>query len=136
LKHAARGAEKGNNMTTERTLELVRAYYESWNQGIAHYDEARLRRVMHPKLAFESPIGKKAALDEFLPGLQRFSQTVRGFTMLQLIGSGNEAAAIYDCLLTRPVDVLRCAEVFRVEGEQIVSLRLVFDATPYKSQAA
>ncbi len=123
-------------MTTEKTLELVRAYYDSWNQGEAHYDEARLRRVIHPKLAFESPIGSKAALDDFLPGLQRFAKTVKGFTMLQLIGSGSEAAAIYDCALTAPVERLRCAEVFRVEGEQIVSIRLVFDATPYKLPAA
>jgi len=55
---------------------------------------------------------------------------------VQLIGSGAEAAAIYDCDLTAPVERLRCAEVFRVEGGQIVSIRLVFDATPYKQAAA
>ena len=123
-------------MTTEKTLELVRAYYESWNQGEGHYDEARLRRVIHPKLVFESPIGRKETLADFLPGLQRFTKTLKGFNMLQQLGSGAEAAAIYDCLLTAPVDRLRCAEVFRVAGEQIVSIRLVFDATPYRSPAA
>jgi len=123
-------------MATERTLELVRAYYDSWSQGEARYDEARLRRTLHPKLAFESPIGKRATLDDFLPGLARFAKTLKGFTMLQLITSGSEAAAIYDCALTAPVDCLRCAEVFRIEGEQIVSIRLVFDATAYKSAAA
>jgi len=123
-------------MTTEKTLELVRAYYESWSHGAGRYDEAELRRVLHPKLAFESPIGKRETLDDFLPGLQRFAKTVKAFHPLQLFGSGAEAAAIYDCSLTAPVDSLRCAEVFRVEGERIVSIRLVFDATPYKSQAA
>ena len=122
-------------MTTEKTLELVRAYYDSWSQGEGHYDEARLRRVIHTKLSFESPIGRKAARDDFLPGLERFAKTVKNLTMLQLIGAGTEAAAIYDCALTAPIDCLRCAEMFRVEGEQIVSIRLVFDATPYKLPA-
>ena len=122
-------------MTTEKTLEIVRAYYDSWSQGEARYDEARLRRALHSRLVFESPIGKRTTLDDFLPGLARFAKTVKGFSMLQLIGSGSEAAAIYDCALTAPVDQLRCAEVFRIEGEQIVSIRLVFDATPYKSAA-
>jgi hypothetical protein len=123
-------------MTTEKTLELVRAYYEGWSHGEGHYDEARLRRTLHPKLVFESPAGRKTALDDFLPGLSRFAKTVKSLTMLQLIGSGMEAAAIYDCALTAPVDQLRCAEVFRIEGEQIVSIRLVFDATPYRSVTA
>jgi hypothetical protein len=121
-------------MTTEKTLELVRAYYDSWKAGEKSYDEARLRRVLHPQLSFESPVGKKQKLDDVLPGLRRFSQTLKALHMLQLFGSGAEAAAIYDCDLTAPVDHLRCAEVFRVEGEQIVSLRLVFDATAYRPQ--
>jgi hypothetical protein len=121
-------------MTTDKTLELVRAYYDSWKGGESSFDEARLRRVLHPRLVFESPVGRRDKLDEFLPGLQRFIKTLKGFHMRQLFGSGAEAAALYDCDLTAPVDQLRCAEVFRAEGEQIVSIRLVFDATPYKQQ--
>ncbi len=124
------------NMTTDKTLELVRAYYDGWAKGAAAYDEASLRRVLHPQLIFESPIGRKDRLDDFLPGLQRFGKTVKQQHMLQLFGSGAEAAAIYDCDLTAPVDVLRCAEIFRVDGAQIVAIRLVFDATPYKLSAA
>ena len=123
-------------MTTEKTLELVRAYYDGWSGGEGRYDEARLRRVLHPELVFESPIGKKTKLDDFLPGLQRFAKTVKSLEMLQQFGAGAEAAAIYDCALTAPVEILRCAEVFRVVGDRIVSIRLVFDATPYKLQAA
>jgi len=123
-------------MTTDATLALVRDYYDCWKHGEARFDEARLRRVLHPQLVFESPIGRRDKLDDFLPGLQRFSKSLKALEMLQLFGSGAEAAAIYDCGLTAPVDRLRCSEVFRAEGEYIVSIRLVFDATPYKLQAA
>ncbi len=123
-------------MTTAKTLELVRAYYDSWREGERAFDEACLRRVLHPTLIFESPTGRREKLDDFLPGLLRFSKTLKAQHMLQLFGSGAEAAAIYDCDLTPPIERLRCAEMFRVEGAQIVSIRLVFDATPYNLAAA
>jgi len=116
----------------EKTLELVHAYYDSWKNGAEAYDEARLRRALHPALVFESPTGRREKLDDFLPGLARFTKTVKTQRMLQLVAVGSEAAAIYDCELTGPVDVLRCAEFFRVEGERIVSIRLVFDASAYR----
>ena len=122
-------------MTTENTLELVRAYYDSWQGGSERYDEARLRQVLHPRLVFESPIGHKDQLDDFLPGLFRFAQTLNQRHMLQLFANGAEAAAIYDCDLAPPIKELRCAELFRVEAGQITSIRLVFDATPYKTKA-
>lgn len=122
-------------MTTDKTLELVRAYYDSWKNGAEHYDEARLRRVLHPRLAFESPVGKREKIDDFLPGLLNFTKTLKGLHMLQFFANGAEAVAIYDCDLTAPVPSLRCAEVFRVEGDQIVSLRLVFDATAYRAKS-
>lgn len=120
-------------MTTDKTLELVRAYYDAWTKGELSYDEASLRRILHPQLIFESPAGRKERVDDFLPGLQRFQKTLKQQHMLQLFGSGAEAAAIYDCDLTAPIERLRCAEVFRVEAARIVSIRLVFDATPYNN---
>jgi len=121
-------------MTTEKTLELVRSYYDAWKGGGETYDEARLRSVLHPRLKFESPASQRDNLEDTLPGIQRFSKTVRAHRMLQLFASGDEAAAIYDCDLTGPVDTLRCAEIFRVEGDRICSIRLVFDATAYRTK--
>jgi len=121
-------------MTTEKTLELVRSYYDAWKGGGDTYDEARLRSVLHPHLKFESPASTRDKLEDTLPGLQRFSKTVRAQRMLQLFANGDEAAAVYDCDLTGPVDTLRFAEIFRVEGDRIVSIRLVFDATAYKAK--
>lgn len=116
----------------EKTLDLVQAYYDSWKNGADAYDEAPLRRVLHPELVVETPTGRREKRDDFLPGLARFAKTVKAQRMLQLLAVGSEAAAIYDCQLTGPVDVLRCAEFFRVEGEHIVSIRLVFDASAYR----
>jgi hypothetical protein len=83
-------------------------------------------------LVFESPTGRKEKLDDFLPGLARFVKTLKAQRMLQLFAVAGEAAAIYDCELTTPVSLLRYAEIFRVEGERITSIRLVFDASAYR----
>ena len=119
-------------MNTETTLGLVRAYYDSWKDGGERFDEARLRRVLHPQLHFESPMGAENQLDNFLLRLRRFTPSLKSLHMLQLFAAGDEAAALYDCELLPPILGLRCAEVFRVEGERITSLHLVFDATPFK----
>ena len=122
-------------MKTENTLELVRAYYDSWKHGGERLDEARLRRVLHPQLHFESPMGAETQLDNFLQRLRRFTPSLKSLHMLQLFASGDEAAALYDCELLPPILGLRCTEIFRAEGGQIVSLHLVFDATPFKLKA-
>jgi len=115
-------------MNNELTLGLVRAYYDSW-QGGERFDEARLRRVLHPQLSFVSPRSNKQEVGGFLEGLLRFNQTLRQRTLLQLVSVGNEAAALYDCELPSPVAHLRCGEFFRIEGERITAIRLVFDAS-------
>jgi hypothetical protein len=121
-------------MTTDKTLELVRAYYDGWKGGDHALDEARIRALLAPDLAFESPVNQRQGADSFMVGLGRFSTTLKARRMLQIVTAGAEAAALYDCDLTGPVNTLRCAEFFRVAGDQIESIRLVFDATEYRKK--
>jgi SnoaL-like domain len=118
-------------MTTEKTLEIVHAYYDGW-QGAGAYDEARIRALLAPNLGFESPVNERRGADSFMVGLGGFVTTVKSRRMLQIVAAGDEAAALYDCELTRPVNTLRCAEFFRVVGNRIESIRLLFDATAYR----
>jgi ketosteroid isomerase-like protein len=122
-------------MTQDQTLHPVRSYYASWNHG-GSCDEAKLRGALAPDVTFESPSGTKHGIEQILPGLRRFASTLKKQTLLQLIASGNEAAALYDCELSEPTNTLRCAEHFRVENGRIVSIRLVYDATAYRLKAA
>ncbi len=132
--HSARWApnEKGQPMKTETTLSLVRAYYDSWQEGGEHFDETRLRRVLHPELRFDSPMGSETRVDAFLLRLRRFTPSLKRLQMLQLFGADGEATALYDCELLPPICNLRCCEVFKAEGDRITSLQLIFDATPFK----
>jgi hypothetical protein len=117
---------------TEQTLTLIHAYYECWGKGFEKLDSARLRTLLAPDLIFESPINKRTGADSFLTGITGFSRTLKGLTMLQLLAAGADGSAVYDCSLTMPVSELRCAEFFRIEGERIQGIKLVFDATAYR----
>jgi hypothetical protein len=119
-------------MKTEKTLELVRAYYDSWKGGGAALDDTRIRALLAPNLTFESPINQRQGADSFMVGLGGFITTMKSRQMLQIVAAGDEAAALYDCELTRPVNTLRCAEFFRVAGNRIEAIRLLFDATAYR----
>jgi ketosteroid isomerase-like protein len=119
-------------MTTERTMAIVRAYYDSWKGGAAAFDEAKLSELLAPNVAFESPVARRDTAADLVTALARFAKTVKALRFVQLVHEGNEAAAIYDCELTGPVDELRIAEFFRVEGDAIRSIRLAFDATAYR----
>ena len=122
-------------MTTERTKDLVRAYYDGWKIGTERVDEQKLRAVLAPNLAFESPLNRRDDASGLIEGLARFAKTVKAIHFHQTIVTGDEAAVIYDCELTAPVPTLRCAEFLRVEGDRIAAIRLVFDATGYRQPA-
>jgi hypothetical protein len=122
-------------MTTERTKDLVRAYYEGWKGGTERFDEQKLRAVLVPNVAFESPLSRRDDASGLVEGIARFAKTIKAIHFHQTIVTGNEAAVVYDCELTAPVPTLRCAEFFRVEGDRIAAIRLVFDASGYRQPA-
>ena len=117
--------------TTDRTAALLDAYYDSWQRGIASFDEQRVRDLVAPDLDFEGPIaGKRAGAEPFLQGLARFVGTITAFHPLQRIHAETEASALYDCDL--PAGRVRFAEFFRVAGDRIQTIRLVYDAGEFR----
>jgi hypothetical protein len=117
--------------TAKQTAELVNAYYDSWKRGIASMDEDRLRGLLAPDLDFEGPIaGKRTGAEPFLQGLARFVGTITAFQPLQQIHGDGEASALYDCDL--PGGRVRFAEFFRVTGDRIQAIRLLYDAGEFR----
>ena len=123
-------------LATDRTLELVRAYYDCWKDGIRSFDEARLRSLLAPDLVFEGPIaGRRVGAEPFIKGLRGFVETLEGLRMIQQLQLGDEAAFLYDCDLTAPAGTFRFAEFLRFDQDRqrIREVRIVFDATRFRS---
>jgi hypothetical protein len=114
-------------------IDAVEAYYDSWKYGADHFDESRLREILDPNLDFHGSIaGHRVGAEGFIKGVGDVARALKSFRMIQLLRQGNEAAAIYECELTRPEGTFRFAEFFRVEDGRIVSLNLCYDGTEFR----
>jgi ketosteroid isomerase-like protein len=123
--------------STDTTTELVRDYYDSWRNGIASFDETRLRAILAPDLLFEGPIaGTRTGVEPFLRGLADFVRSLRVLRMLRQIHADGEASALYDCELGVTAGTLRFAEFIHVENDRIQSIRLVYDPTEFRRLTA
>jgi len=113
--------------------QLVQAYYDTLKDGMASFDEDRLRRILAPDLVFEGPIaGRHVGAEGFIKGVAGFAETMRGLTMLQQLNAGNAAAALYDAEM--PGGIVRFAEFFQTADGKIQSLRLLYDAHEYRAR--
>jgi ketosteroid isomerase-like protein len=120
-------------MTDGRAIDIVHAYYDSWKRGIQSFDATTVRSLFASDLVYEGPIvERRIGFDAFLPGLTRFVQSVRSFSLIQELQGEGEAAVLYDCDLTLPAGKHRFAEFFRVRDGKITELRLLYDATEYR----
>lgn len=116
------------------TADLVRAYYNSWQNGIASFDRDRLSEILAEDFDFEGPIaGKRRAPSAgFIAGLQRFVEGLKApIKVLHQVESGDQAAVLYDAEI--PGGEMRFAEFFRVENGRISSLKLLYDAAQYRA---
>jgi hypothetical protein len=124
-------------MENDKTREVVQSYYDSWKDGMASYDEGRLRSILAPDLRFEGPIaGKRDGLEPFLVGLKDFVRTLKTYRIVQQMHAGNEASALYDCTIGVSAGTLRFAEFFRVQNDKIQEIQLLYDVTELRRRMA
>jgi ketosteroid isomerase-like protein len=123
-------------MPESMTIAPIAAYYDSWKDGIATYDESSARATLAPDLLFEGPVaGQVRGAEPFLGGLKQFVQLMRSFRLVQRVETANEAAVLYDCDFDGGV-TMRFVEFFRVEDGRIQELRLLFDPATFNQVAA
>ena len=120
-------------MAADTTTDLVQAYYDSWKDGIASFDRARLREILADDVRFDGPIaGSVTGADRFVKGVQGFVETMRDVRFLHRLQAGDEAAALYDADL--PGGTVRFAEFFHVADGRIQAITLLYDAAEYRAR--
>ena len=110
----------------------VRAYYESWTRG----DMSRARSHLADDLDFQGPIDRFSSADPFIAALTGFAGMLTRVELMQEFYAAGEAALLYDCVTASPAGTIRTAEFFRLEGDKIVQIRLVFDASELRKLMA
>jgi hypothetical protein len=114
------------------TRQVVTNYYNAWTGG----DMKTARVYLADDLDFKGSINTFRRADDFMMALTMFQKMLNGVTLIDSFYSESGAALLYECDTMSPAGVLRTAEFFRVSGDKIRSIRLVFDATELRKLAA
>ena len=116
-----------------RTADPIGAYYDSWRDGVSSFNPGRLAVILAEDLDFEGPIaGRRQGAAGFIGGLKRFVEGLQApIRILQHVGSGNQAAVLYDADL--PEGTMTFAEFFQVTGGRIQAIRLLYDPAQYRA---
>lgn len=110
---------------TARTREIVDAYADAWMSG----DIESARGLLHDHLRFRGSIDQFDRADDLMQPLGQLAGMLSETKILERFYHDDRAALLYDCITATPAGTIRTAEFFRVVGDKIREIRLVFDAT-------
>ncbi|TMR93778.1 hypothetical protein [Nonomuraea basaltis] len=122
-------------MTTtaqEQTRRTVRGYHEARFRGEVSAAAAHLGEPFR----FQSPFITSDDRTGHLATLPGFVSIVTGVELISELYGEVEATLVYDVHTATPVGTQRTAEHFRLDGGKIVSIMLLFDASPWQPMKA
>jgi ketosteroid isomerase-like protein len=104
---------------------LIRKHYKAWDDKDWHTEDM----LLAPDFTFSSAAGddhiSKSAFKKQCWDTQ--ARHIKGFKLLRLFGSGNEAFAMYDCL-TDMGKTFRNVEYFQLRNAKVESIMCYFGA--------
>ncbi|WP_432929596.1 hypothetical protein ACQPZZ_05645 [Microbispora sp. CA-135349] len=118
--------------TREQTRRAVRGYHEARFRGDV---SAAAAHVGEP-FRFQSPFFTSDDRAGHLATLPGFVSIVTGVDLISELYGEAEATLVYDVHTATPAGTQRTAEHFRLDDGKIVSISLVFDASPWQPMRA
>lgn len=111
-----------------RTRDVVRGYHEARFRG----DVPTAAALIGDGFSFRSPLMASDDAVGHLAGIVGFVQVVTGVDLISELYGESEATLVYDVHTATPVGTQRTAEHFKLVDGRIVSILLIFDATPWQ----
>ncbi|MEZ0075558.1 hypothetical protein [Planotetraspora sp. GP83] len=118
--------------TREQTRRAVRGYHQARFRG----DIAAAAAHLGEPFRFQSPFISSDDRTGHLATLPGFVSIVTGVELISELYGEAEATLVYDVHTATPAGVQRTAEHFRLDAGKIVSIMLVFDASPWQPMKA
>ncbi|WP_214416609.1 hypothetical protein [Sphaerisporangium fuscum] len=118
--------------TRERTRRAVRGYHQARFRGDVEAAAAHLGEPFR----FQSPFISSDDRAGHLGTLPGFVSIVTGVDLISELYGEAEATLVYDVHTATPAGTQRTAEHFRLDGDKIISITLIFDASPWQSMKA
>jgi SnoaL-like domain len=106
--------------------QVAEGFFDAWTGK----DFERARALLHDDVAFEGPIDSFSDADSYVASLKQLSGIVTGAEKQKVFVDGDDVCVIYD-LKTAPIPSSRTCEWYRVSGDKIESVSVIFDARPF-----
>ena len=112
-----------------QTRQVVTAYHAARTAGDLQAAGAHLA----PTFTFQSPLMRFDDPTVYLARYGAIHHLVTGLDMISELYGDGEATLIYDMHMATPSGTQRTAEHFTVAGGKIISVLMIFDASPWRS---
>lgn len=89
------------------------------------------RKLLRDNLSFYGPIDTFHSPDPYLESLKKLHHIIERIDVKRVFADGNDVCVLYDMVTNTPAGTAFIAEWYRVEGDQIAEIRVVFDARPF-----
>ena len=107
----------------------------AFQKAVGQKDFAGARKLLQDNLEFRGPLDTFHKADDYLHAIQKLSAIVEGMDILKVFEDGNDVSLFYD-LKTKVAGTSFAAELYKVNGGKIASVRVVFDARPFAAMFA
>jgi hypothetical protein len=115
-------------ITATQTRHVVSAFLAARSAG----DMQSAALYLAPEFTFQSPMMRFDDPTAYLASHRDFAQVLTRIDMISELYGEGEGTLVYDLNTATPAGTQRTAEHFRLAGQKIASILLIFDATPWR----
>jgi len=102
-----------------------------FHAAVGGKDFVAARKLLHDDLNFKGPIDTFHRADDYLGSIKKLSNIVKSVDVKKQFVDGNDVCVLYDMITNTSAGTAFISEWFRVKGDKISDIRVVFDARPF-----
>ena len=107
--------------------EIVHQFYAA----LEKQDYGALRALLHDNLSFRGPIDRFDEAESYLEAIKKLAPITERIDELKMFTDDTDVCVLYDLVTKTPAGTAFVSEWFRIDGDKIAAIRVVFDARPF-----
>jgi len=113
-------------------LNVIQQFHQATGKG----DFTSARKLLDDNLSFRGPIDTFQKPEPYLEALKRLHPIIQRIDILKTFVDGHDVCVLSDMVTNTPIGTAFNCEWYRVKGEKISEIRVVFDARPFAAMFA
>jgi hypothetical protein len=112
--------------------EIVLEFYSA----LEKQDYAGVRRLLHDNFLFRGPIDTFDQAAPYVEAVKKLAPITERIEVKKMFAEEKDVCVLYDLVMSAPARTAFVSEWFRVKGEKIAAIQVVFDARPFAAMFA